>query len=283
MAKKLKACPSWLALSDDRTSFVFLADRAKIVRNIFELSLSGLGCYTIAKQLNDKHVPAFGPSGRWDQSTIHNILASRATVGEHQPKQYRNRREFPVGNPIPDYYPSVVEEHLFQAVQIARKNNLKHGRGRKGRYITNLFSNLLTCAYCGGPTKFYSNGADKSLICMKVFEKIGCFRTAWTCRNFENSFFDFVRRLDADPATTERQALQPLLAQIGALEGDDLYDARMGITLALKGVVSELRIASAGASPIAGKPEARIRRDVPGRYFEVKFRGSVISHSCLCS
>jgi hypothetical protein len=273
MAKKLKACPSWLALSDDRTSFVFLPDRAKIVRTMFELSLSGLGCYTIAKRLNDKRVPAFGPSAKWDQSTIHNILASRATVGEHQPKQYRNRREFPVGDPIPDYYPSVVDEDLFQAVQIARRNNLKHGRGRKGKYITNLFSNLLTCAYCGGPIKFYSNGPDKSLICVKVFEKIGCFRTAWSCRDFENSFFDFVRRHHADLATpsTERQAVQPLLAQITALEGDDLYDARMGIALELKSVVSELRISSAGPSPIAGK-QARIRRDVPGRYFDVKFR-----------
>jgi hypothetical protein len=284
MAKKLKACPSWLSLSDDRSAFVFMPDRAEIVRKIFELSLSGLGCYTIAKQLNDKHVPAFGSSAKWDQSTIHNMLASRATVGEHQPKQYRNRREFPIGDPIPDYYPSVIDEELFKAVQIARKNNLKHGRGRKGRYVTNLFSNLLSCAYCGGPIKFYSNGPDKSLICVKVFEKIGCFRKAWSCRDLENSFFEFVRRLDADPATTstERQALQPLLAHIQAIEGSDIYDARMGISMALKKVVSELKIASAGATPIAGKPEARIRRDSPGRYFEVKFRGSAITHTGFC-
>jgi Recombinase len=99
MAKKLKACPSWLSVSEDKESLVFLPDRAEVLRKIFELSLSGLGCYTIAKQLNDQGVPAFGPSGRWDESTVHNILTNRATIGEHQPKQYRDNKEYPVGDP----------------------------------------------------------------------------------------------------------------------------------------------------------------------------------------
>jgi hypothetical protein len=51
MTRKLRACPGWLGLSEDRTSFVFLRDRAEIVRKIFELSVAGLGGYTIAKQL----------------------------------------------------------------------------------------------------------------------------------------------------------------------------------------------------------------------------------------
>src|SRR5664280_885398 len=92
-AKKLSACPGWLKLSEDRTSFVFQPDRAETVRKIFEASISGLGGYTIAKLLNARKVPAFGPSPIWDQSTIHNLLRNRATIGEHQPKQYRNRKE----------------------------------------------------------------------------------------------------------------------------------------------------------------------------------------------
>jgi hypothetical protein len=279
MAKKFSACPSWLALSHDRSSFVFMPDRADIVRKIFELSLSGLGCYTIAKQLNDKKVPPFGPSGRWDQSTIHNMLVNRATIGEHQPKQYRNGREDPVGDPIPNYYPPVIGEELFQAVQVARQKNSKFGRGRKGKYITNLFPNLITCVYCGGPVKFYSNGSDKSLICVKVFKKLGCFRMAWSCRDFENSFFRLVKRLYADAATntSERQALQKLVLHIEGLEAGDIYDARLGIALELQNVVSELKMAAAGNAPVAGKAEARIRRDGPGRYFEVKFSGGSIT------
>jgi Recombinase len=280
MVKKLSACPSWLALSDDRRAFVFMPDRADIVREIFELSLSGLGCYTIAKQLNDKMVPPFGPSGRWDQSTIHNMLVSRATIGEHQPKQYRNGCEDPIGDPIPNYYPAVIGEELFQAVQVARQKNSRFGRGRKGKYITNLFPNLITCAYCGGPVKFYSNGSDKSLICVKVFKKLGCCRMAWSCRDFENSFFGLVTRLYAEPTieTSERQALQKLVPHIEGLKGEDVYGARLGIALALQNVISELKLAAAGSAPAAGKAEARIRRDGPGRYFEVKFSGGSAAH-----
>jgi Recombinase len=279
MVKKLSACPSWLALTDDRSAFVFMPDRADIVREIFKLSLSGLGCYTIAKRLNDKMVPPFGPSGRWDQSTIHNMLVSRATIGEHQPKQYRNGREDPIGDPIPNYYPAVVGEELFKAVQVARQKNARFGRGRKGKYITNLFPNLITCAYCGGPVKFYSNGNDKSLICVKVFKKLGCFRMAWSCRDFENSFFQLVKDLYADAATktSERRALQKLVLHIEGRE-DDIYGARLGIALELQKVVSELKMAAAGSAPVAGKAEARIRRDGPGRYFEVKLSGGNATH-----
>jgi hypothetical protein len=105
---RLTTCRGWLKLTEARTSFLVLPDRANIVRKIFELSIAGLGGYTIAKQLNAKNVPAFGPSPKWDQSTIHNMLRNRATVGEHQPKRYRNGKEFPVGDPIPNYYPAIM-------------------------------------------------------------------------------------------------------------------------------------------------------------------------------
>jgi hypothetical protein len=277
MAKKLTACPSWLSLSEDKESFVFLPDRAEVVRKIFELSLSGLGCYTIAKQLNDKAVPAFGPSGRWDQSTIHNMLTSRATIGEHQPKQYRGKRElFQVGDPIPSYYPAVIEEDLFLAVQQARQRNLRAGKGRKGKHVTNLFPKLITCAYCGATVKFHSNNTYKSLVCVTVLERRGCFRKAWSCRDFEDSLFRFFSSLETDRTVSdnERRALSKIIPHIRALEGPNIFEARAGIASTLRNVVSELKMASAGRSPVPSESTARILRDQPGRYFELKLSGS---------
>jgi hypothetical protein len=275
MAKKLRGCPGWLGLSEDRTSFIFMPDRAEIVRRIFELSIAGVGGYTIAKQFNAKKVPPFGPSPKWDQSTIHNLLRNRATIGEHQPKQYRNRKEFPVGEPIPNYYPPVIEESLFQTAQVARRKNLSSGRGRKGRLITNIFAGIPTCAYCASPIRFHSNGNAKSLICSRLIKGTGCYRMAWSYRDFENSFLEFVKNLGSDSTIgpSERKAVAELVSLIQALSGTDLYDARMGIAIALKSMVSELKIASAGANPVVGKPNSRIRRDGAGRYFEVRFRG----------
>jgi hypothetical protein len=275
MNKKITACPAWLKLSEDRTSFVFMPDRAAIVRRIFELSIAGLGGYTIAKQLNAKEVPAFGPSPKWDQSTIHNMLRNRATIGEHRPKRYPNKKELPAGNPISNYYPPVIEESLFQAAQVARQKNLASGRGRKGRFITNLFANITSCAYCGSSVKFHSNGQAKSLICSTVMGGQGCYRFAWSYRNFENTFFEFVKQHKSERKIeqTERETLAKLRSHIRGLSGPDVYDARMAIAIILKATVLELKLACAGSPPVAGKSDARIRRDRPGRYFEVRFRG----------
>ena len=268
-------CPAWLGLSNDRTSFVFMPDRAEIVRIIFEASISGLGGYTIANQLNAKKVPAFGPSPKWDQSTIHYMLRNRATIGEHQPKRIRNGKRIPEGDPISNFYPAVIEESLFLAAQIARQKNLVSGRGRKGRLITNLFRGIPTCAYCASPVKFKSKSNIKSLICSTVIENHGCYRMAWSYKDFESSFLEFVKNRASDPTIEqqERESLEELVSHIRALSGSDVYGARVGIAASLKTTVSKLKIASAGPTPVAGKPDARIRLDRAGRYFVVRFRG----------
>ena len=207
---RLRGCPAWLQLSEDRTAFVFLSDRAEIVRKIFELSVAGLGGYTIAKQLNAQRIPAFGPSPRWDQSVIHNMLSNRATIGEYQSKRYatakerpngvRDRKGVPTGDVVRNYYPAVIEEDLFDRAQQARRNNLASGRGRKGRLITNLFAGIPTCAYCGASVKFHSNGHAKSLICANVLAGNGCYRTGWSYQNFEKSFFELIKKLGSQTA-----------------------------------------------------------------------------------
>jgi hypothetical protein len=287
MAKsgKLMACPAWLELSKDRTGFVFLSDRAEIVRKIFELSIAGLGGYTIAKQLNAKNVPAFGTSEKWDQSTINNMLRSRATIGEHQPRQYaasadhpdrgRDRRGSPVGDVVQNYYPAAIDEELFDRAQEARRENLTSRRGRKGRLITNLFAGLPTCAYCAAPVKFHSNGNDKSLICSTVLEQRGCCRKGWSYGNFEVSFFKLVTAIELEQtaAQSQRERFGELQDLIRDASGPNVYDARLALALALKTVVSELKMAAGGSTPAADKPNARIRRDDPGRYFEVSLFG----------
>jgi hypothetical protein len=274
MIKKLMGCPGWLKLSADRTSFIFDSEKAEIVRRIFEASISGLGGYTIAKQLNAKKVPAFGPSPKWDQSTIHYMLRNRATIGEHQPKRIRNGKRIPEGDPISNFYPAVIEESLFLAAQVARQKNLASGRGRKGRLMTNLFRGIPTCAYCASPVLFKSKSNVKSLICSSVIENRGCFRFAWSYGDFERLFLDFVKNRESDLTTErlEREALAGLVKHIRALSGSNVYDARLGIAASLKATVSELQIASAGPTPVTGKPDARIRLDRAERYFMVRFR-----------
>jgi hypothetical protein len=281
--KKITACPGWLALTHERTSFVLVPERTKVVRDIFELSISGLGGYSIAKLLNERQVPAFGPSGRWDQSTIHNMLSSRAPIGEYQPSKYVNNKPRPIGEPIPDYYPAVIDERTFDAAQRAREKNLAYGRGRKGRFVTNIFAGLPTCLYCGSPIEFRSNGPDKSLMCSRLLNGLACFRNAWTCRNLETAFFDFIHRCVQSPdiEMAERDSLCELRTRVEQLTGPNLYEARMALSIALRRTVEELKLASAGPNPTASRSDAKIKRNVPGRYFVIRFRGAARTHEVV--
>jgi hypothetical protein len=123
--------------------------------------------------------------------------------------------------------------------------------------------------------KFHSNSNAKSFICSKVINRLGCHRAGWSYQDFETTFLRFVENLALDQTIkeVERETMALLARHIEALSAADVFDTRIGIATILKSAVSDLKIASAGAEPPVGKLNDRIRRDRPGRYFEVAFHG----------
>jgi DNA-binding CsgD family transcriptional regulator len=263
MIKKIRNAPGWLGVTDDRTAFVFLPDRAEIVRQIFEFSIAGLGGYTIAKLLNAKAVPAFGTSKKWDQSTIHNMLSSRATIGEYQKKRVLEGKEIPVGEPIPNYYPPVIDSKTFEAAQLARRENLSTRRGRKGKKITNLFAEIPICLYCGSKAKL-NNSPVKSLVCKTVWDGNGCFKFGWSYANFEQAFLSF---LGDNDVTFQSTILEYLQANV--TRDDEIYQARLTIAQQIRSRVINLAVAFGGEAPQLEDRDGFIRRDHPDRFFTV--------------
>lgn len=183
--------PSWLGLSPDRRSFVYLPERAEVVRRIFQLNISGFGGRAIAQLLNAKEIPGFGFAELWDQSTIHNILTNRATFGEYQKKRKMQGGVQKIGDPIPDYYPAVIAYSTFEAAQSARRHNIEFRSGRRGKEIANLFSGVpMACFYCHQPMKFFSKSFENCLVCSAVISGQDCPRFAWTYQDFEETFLD---------------------------------------------------------------------------------------------
>jgi Recombinase len=271
--KKISACPGWLGLSEDRLGFVYLEDRAAIVRKIFELSIGGFGSYAIAKHFNDRGVPAFPPSSKWDHTTIDSMLRNRATVGEHQPKSYagNNKKGTPIGDPIPNYYPAVIDEYVFQSAQASRRENLVTRRGRKGAIISNLFSGLTRCEYCGREVKFNSNGHRKSLICEGVLTNSGCVRSGWSYQNFEGSLLSFlIHPALWDTLTSERRATLEHLWALANVDDSERRAARFEIVTLLRQSVTRLTIASAGSAPSPSLAGTLIRRDHSKRFFRIR-------------
>lgn len=269
MIKRITNAPSWLGLSLDRTSFVCHSDRAEIVRQIFQFSIDGFGAYSIAKLLNKKGVPGFGSSKKWDKSTILNMLTNRATIGEYQKRRRIEGKKVIVGEPVPNYYPAVIDAKTFEAAQVALREKLANRSGRRGKVITNLFFGVASCFYCSQTMKFYNNN-NKSLICSEVLSGQGkCPRFAWTYQDFEDAFFD---TLNLSPRCSEFSAA--LLAFRNAVEQNNepgVLDARMRMTQILRRSIEGITIAAAGTNPPAPSRRLIIRRDNPGRFFKVKF------------
>jgi hypothetical protein len=101
----------------------------------------------------------------WRISYIKKILVNRAVLGEYQPYVETPKGRVPVGAPIPNYFPALVEPEVFEAVQALMTANQGKG-GRTGK-VRNLLAHLAKCAYCGGPMAFSDRGAkgDRWLLC----------------------------------------------------------------------------------------------------------------------
>lgn len=193
--KKLTArCPVWLQLNDDKTSFTVIDDRQKVIRHIFDMKLSGKGTKSIMRELNG--IPGIWKPGNsnkrkhnegWRESYIQKILKTRAVIGEFQPHKLLNGKRKPIGDPIPDYFPAVIEKDIFYRVQEQiRRNNHKGGKTGK---VTNLFSYIAKCGYCGGSMAIIDKGpapkGGQYLLCDRARRGIDCCRTSIRYNEFE--------------------------------------------------------------------------------------------------
>lgn len=149
--KKSAQCPAWLELDRATNEFVEIPERVALVRRIFDLTDAGVGKERIAAMLNDEGIATWGRGKRagvkWHASYIQKVTQSPTVLGEYQPcrKGRADATRVPVGEPIANYYPQIIDPVLF-----ARVNRRKRPtQGRKGE-IVNLFSGLVRCAVCGG-------------------------------------------------------------------------------------------------------------------------------------
>ncbi|QQR39030.1 recombinase family protein [Devosia rhizoryzae] len=225
LEKLSKQCPLWLRLADDRKQFFVQADRAEIVRTIFEWSLEGLGRYSIAKRLNGDSVPPFGRAAKWQESYVEKILSNRAVIGEFQPHRKIDGRRIPHGAAIADYFPAVVERDLFYAVQGVRFERRSGAGGRRGVDHANLFTHVARCGECGDPMRMVNKGkkpkGGRYLRCASSLLGSGCTAKAWPYEAFERAFLSFCGEIDiasAEDAADHQAANTARLQSIAASE-----------------------------------------------------------------
>ncbi|QWV96992.1 recombinase family protein [Geomonas nitrogeniifigens] len=189
--------PLWLRLNKDACRFELIEERAKLIRQMFDLYLRGTGPAGIAKQFNRERVPAWGRSGFWFESYITKILNNPAVYGVCIPHRLEHedgkKNRVPL-EPVAGYFPIVIEEETFVLSQ-----DIKASRGLKGRKVStplcNIFSRLSRCPVCGSSMIFVNKGATfQYLACHAAKTGVGvCKYRSVPYYRLEASFIEAVR------------------------------------------------------------------------------------------
>lgn len=165
--------PMWLKFNEDNTDFIIQEDIVEVIKLMFQMKANRKGAYCIERELNqmeDIYHPNTkrNKSGKWRKSTINRYLKDRRLLGEYQPKKYINkedgtREREKAGKLIPNYYPQVIDQKLFDRVKAVFEANSKragNAGGRADKY-NNLFTHLVKCSNCGDSMRYIDKGGGR--------------------------------------------------------------------------------------------------------------------------
>lgn len=170
-------CPEWLEVRDGK--YQVLHERVEIVRRVFRETIEGFGRREIVKRLNRDGVPTFRGGHGWQTSSVAKIVQNRAVIGEYQPHQgtHSQRNRKPVGEPITEYYPAIIEEAEFWRAQSAVSSRTQQAAGRKGSHA-HILQGLAFCSECNSPMHLLNKGkppkGGKYLCCSSNLRGVGC-------------------------------------------------------------------------------------------------------------
>ncbi|MHA6689294.1 recombinase family protein [Devosia sp. A449] len=219
-------CPAWLTVDPETGKFSKLPERVEIVKRMFEENANGFGIRKIASRLNEDGIETWGKGKRkgegWHASYIQKILGNTAVLGEFQPHtRPRGGIREPSGDPIPNYFPAVIDEATFALVNSGRKR-LPGGTAKSN--LPNLFSGRTRCSSCGSTMTYikkqsagakrknrvgeyvWSVSQDESyLVCSKALRRFECTnRNHFNYLKVEAGVIDKINHLVLDDTQFER-------------------------------------------------------------------------------
>ncbi|HED2752181.1 recombinase family protein [Klebsiella michiganensis] len=156
-----KKRPVWIDVVDNK---YVLNEKAAVVKEIFRLYQTGIGCPTIAKILQKKEGSEWKFDRAWSSEHVHKILRNKRVTGKiliseiiRDYETNDKEKQFTQNFYDMDVYPVVIDEKEFELVQ----ELLKSRRPNAGRATTkkdgdqeivvkhNMFSGIFRCGDCG--------------------------------------------------------------------------------------------------------------------------------------
>lgn len=180
----------------DKHTWEIDPEAAEVVKEIFDLAISGLGPMRIAKRLTaeghltptayklakgeESNHPAPEEPTKWESSTIVNILEHMEYTGctvnfKTRKKSYKSKKTINLPREewriFPDTHPAIIDREQFDRVQELRQHRRRPTKAER----QGLFSGLVFCADCGAKLHFST--------CKKFERRQDCYR----CSNYKSN------------------------------------------------------------------------------------------------
>jgi DNA invertase Pin-like site-specific DNA recombinase len=212
-------CPAWLELVEG--AYRIKKAAAEAVRKIFTWSAAGHGAYGILELLHKHNIPPIGTSGAWNRRYVQKILDSVAVLGTYQPMRGHQSHRKEDGEPIPHYYPAIIEEALWAKARQSRRGRQKHRGGRpSGERFPNPFSGLVRDAADGATMHVWGTTGYKYLVSAAALrQESGVPWRSFPLTTFTKAILSQLREIKAsdlfsDPAADRVTVLQEKLAAL---------------------------------------------------------------------
>ena len=236
---------------EDKNKWLVDEPAAKVVRQIFQMSVSGLGPTLIAKRLKADHVMTPTEYRRnvgrksgacterpynWCSHTVANILDRQEYTGDtinyrsfSQSFKLKKRLDRPQEEwkVFPDTHPAIIDRETFAIVQ-----NLRQRRCRPDRTgIVSMFSGFLYCADCGEKLYYSSvnnNKRDQAYFFCSSYRKNSDDCSAHFIRErvVEQLVLESLQRLMWYVQVHEKQFAQEQMKRFGLQEKKELTARR---------------------------------------------------------
>jgi DNA invertase Pin-like site-specific DNA recombinase len=298
--KVSRRCPAWI----DPDSGKIIDHKADVIRRVFKMARDGAGPYKIAATLNGDKVPPIGKGKAWSGALVRYYLTSRTVMGEFQSYREVDGRDVPEGEPVPDFYPDIIDRTTFLHVQ--QEIDQRKGKGIKGRVGNNknLFTRLVYNLYDGGRYHYKETHDSRWGNCKYTHKRLipknrvdgipGCMSLAIDYEVFERAFFGFVKEVDVVALFTPRDSgdkakeLEGLQADLIDIDGRiQTYKARTKKSKNIDAILDMIQEAEGEAKAKAKRveilkselitSEARIFEDMRTLLDDESARGKVAS------
>jgi DNA invertase Pin-like site-specific DNA recombinase len=175
------SAPDWLRKVDinGQKHFEIIEERQKVIEYIFELADTGgidglgLGSTRIVRVLEKKGIEPFigerkNTARTFNDSYVLRLFNDRRIIGELQPyknpinKDTGKRIRIKDGNPIPDYFPQVIDIDTYNRVQQKIKQRKTYFSGKISNTFSNIFTKIVKCHFCGSPMTLFQKRGSKA-------------------------------------------------------------------------------------------------------------------------